>query len=208
MRTISLMAAGSLIALAAATDKGSAQAAPETEIEEAVDENEEGETQVETLEPYSLETVTAENMGEVAKSIWDRIPGEKYADRAETANALIDALRGARNNARNKRVVRSMDEILADVIDKPLSDLQAVRFPLGGLRLSIPEIYNLINAKEKLPMKPLAEKFMNDNKLIVVASKKKSRGKATNYLRKEGYVAPETEVDEKETEQTGEPKAA
>lgn len=200
MRTLFLTSAATAL-MAANTDQGAAETPTSTDAAQAGDAEIEGDA--DTTEAFTFETVTNENIKEVAEAVFARIKGEKYSDRVDTVNAFIGALREARDEGRTKRVKRDPKDVVADAIGKPMSELQAVKFNLAGIPLSLPQIMNIVESEKSSPMKPAAKKFVEEHKLVTVAEKVKSRGKDTKFLRREGYVAP---VKPEKTE--GEQKAA
>lgn len=160
------------------------------------DQTDENEDEVETLEAFTFETVTAGNTAEIAQAVFARIEGKNYAERAELANTFITAMRKARDEGKVTRPRRSIDVIIQEAIGKPLSELQAIKVPLAGVSLPLTQVIRQATMEEDSPFKKLAQEFMATHKIKAVVGDKSSRGKASTFLRPLDYVEPEAEAEQ------------
>lgn len=139
-------------------------------------------------EAFTFSEVTSKNLGDIAKALWERIEGEKHADRASVANELITAIREARDAGKTTRVQRSSEEVVQESLNKSMADLQTVRVELGGLKLPLPAVVRMADESQaKQPLHKAAVEFLAKHKVKAVAEKQGSRGKATTFLRPLDY---------------------
>lgn len=133
--------------------------------------------------PYTLTVVSAENMKEVAQAIWAAVPGENFQERHDTLQGLFAAIREARDANKSSRPRKETAEIIAEALNRPMGELQAVKVSLGGITLSIPQIVKLAQSEDS-PMKGVANDFLKENKLKIVKKKVSSKGKESTFLEK------------------------
>jgi hypothetical protein len=152
----------------------------------------------EAKEPVTFEVVNEKSVAQLAKDIVSRVAGEKNDERSEVVNSLIKALRAERDAGRNKRETKELKDIIADIMNKPLAELQAVRVPIAGITLTIPALVKVANSNNPSVLKAPALSFMNEHKFKAVETKKKSRGKATTFIRPLDYKEPAAETTKPE----------
>jgi hypothetical protein len=184
-----LMLAGA-IALAAATDAGTKAYGKQTETPPV------NQAETKALEPFTFESLTKENAKEIATALWTRVKAkdkdgkdsDKFDDRNDVAQEFMTALRAERDASKNTRPKRELSEILKEAVGKSLGELQAVKVPIAGVVINLPQVIKLATAVDEngkpkeSPLRGEAVKFLKDNGLTVKSEKKGSRGRETTTL--------------------------
>lgn len=161
--------------------------------------NEAEASQEQKLEAFSFSEVNKATVKDISEAIWARVEGKNHDEKSEVLSALFTAMREARDGSKNTRPRKSVAELLAESINKPMGDLQTVKVQVGGITLALPQIVKAatVEAGKETPFTPAARAWMDEHNLSTLRKKVTSRGKESLFLVKKGT----TDLPAKETEQ-------
>lgn len=146
------------------------------------------QSQEQKLEAFTFSEVNKTSVKEISEAIWARVEGKNHDEKSEVLSALFTAMREARDGSKNTRPRKTVAELLAESLNKPMGDLQAVKVQVGGISLALPQIVKAatVEAGKETPFTPAARAFMKEHGLSTLRKKVTSRGKESLFLVKEG----------------------
>ncbi len=178
---------------------------PDNQVAAETDETQTNETQATEAKAneqaqapeFSFHVVNTATVGELAAAIWSRAEGKNHDEKAKSISALFDAVREVRDAGKTTKPRRSLAELIAESINKPMGDLQAVKVPVGGVTLPIPQVVKaaMVEDGKETPFTAPARQWMEANGLTVQKRKVSSRGKESIFLVKAEPKVEETSVE-------------
>ena len=142
---------------------------------------------------FGLPVITTKNVSAIATAIFAQMQGEKFEARSDLVQSFMSALRTIRDQEKEKtttkRPRKSVAEVIAESLGKPLGDLQAATVVIAEVvPMNFSKLFEISSrvGDDEVPQHPLnkaALEFIAEHRLSLVPEKTGSRGKGKLVLR-------------------------